>query len=796
MEQQFVNCDRTALRLFRLGIRPSVLLAAIMLIGAVLRFHDLAAHGMWYDEGFTLAYASKIDSSLRAFSPEVTTDAPLMATLMHFWQKGLALFPALRPGSVAYDWMLRLVACLFSLATIPLAYRAAQLIVADTSAALIAALFTAISPFQIVYAHDIKPYSLYLMLSLLTVILALQALEEDRKRSWFALPIVMGLAFYSHFFAAWNVATLNLFFLLCIRRYWRHFWKWSAVQVCFVLLSAPGLWQAALTNVMFQSVRNIYTIHPDFKSAFITFKTFFAGYGPHPAVYYTLLIAGGVAFIAGMWTLRGRLHMLALVFCLTFVPIIGNVVFWRMRRFPMYEHRLFILASIIVYAAVALAFVRLPWRRLRLPALAAFIAVMLPGLDDYYHQRLHPNMTHRMGVRYQVDNRDAASYIAERLQPGDVVTHASHFTYFPFYYYLAGKAVPQCTVRVTDDDLQGFLDALPKPALWDAYGALPVRLEEATASAARVWWVESWWEPFEIPKSVVAMRGWLDGHFRKAELHRFDGLTVTLYTRDGQRTPQQLVDTATAWGVEYDCVKSTLTVNNPANMPRKLEGTVTGAAYVIEPLEFTRQDTNCDVWRPWFECLPDRDATPTNAFAVGASLTHEKNNGAALYKDITPSRGEYAIFLRTFNDNASVNRYRANLVLHQTGVAGNSADNVLGRIVGDDPSAPVGWGWRAAGRLQADGNPLRLTVTVHNDDDLRRAYANLGRLALVPVASGEAAPTTPEIEQFSLEIAPMTCKIRTVTLPNPLRGTNRIDIDLYDPSVHEHCHIFFAAPRP
>jgi hypothetical protein len=146
-------------------------------------------------------------------------------------------------------------------------------------------------------------------------------------------------------------------------------------------------------------------------------------------------------------------------------------------------------------------------------------------------------MDHRMGVRYKIDSRAAARHIAAHAQPGDVVGHASHFSLFPMQYYLEGTGLAQNFLRLTEGELRGFLDALPSPALWDNFGVTPRMLPEVAAERARMWYVESWWEPSSIPPPVHNLRRWLEEHGRAVELRQFDGLTVTLFELTQEAKP-------------------------------------------------------------------------------------------------------------------------------------------------------------------------------------------------------------------------------------------------------------------
>ena len=46
---------------------------------------------------------------------------------------------------------------------------------------------------------------------------------------------------------------------------------------------------------------------------------------------------------------------------------------------------------------------------------------------------------------------------------------------------------------------------------------------------AWMWYVETWWEPWEVPPHVQDMRRWLEAHGRQVDFRQYDGITVTLF---------------------------------------------------------------------------------------------------------------------------------------------------------------------------------------------------------------------------------------------------------------------------
>jgi hypothetical protein len=511
--------------------RTTVLLILIILLGALLRLHGLASRSLWYDEGCTIAQSKQIDPSFRFFSLDTISDPPVIAVMVRVLESVLSFFPALQPTSVTYDFLLRLIPCVFSIIALPAIFLVCRILTANDKASLLATLLGAVSPFQIYYAQELKAYSIYLAVSLAALYCFLKTLEEDQPRYWIGLVLAEALSMYVHLFSVWNIALFNLFFVLTLPWHTRKLVKWAVAQAIVALLILPAVLLAYQWSIVYESIQaNSWALRPDAKSALITFKTFFAGYGANSRVYWPIFVLSAVLFLGGLFALRRRKSALLLVLVLTVLPIVANVIIWRVRDFPFYEHRIFIFSGAVCYCVAALGIVSIPWRALRAGAALLLIALILAALPDYYSQSLHPFQTHRMGVRHKVANRDAAAFIESQWREGDFIGHASHFTLFPFYHYLPDA--PQSGLRLTEAERRGFLMALPNEPLWERYHAIPVRAELATKDARRIWLVESWWEPFEPPGFVKHLRDWHDGHFVHVLSKGFDGITVSLYVND------------------------------------------------------------------------------------------------------------------------------------------------------------------------------------------------------------------------------------------------------------------------
>ena len=504
------------------------ILTLIVIAGAALRLHKLAAQGLWYDEVSTLIAATVVDKFMVFLRPEMPLEPPLFPLLTRVWRAIIDGTTHLSPGSNAYDFALRLLPCIIGVVSIPLAFQTCRALLKDERVALLAAFLTAISPFQIFYAQELRGYTLHVVLGLGALFCFVRCLEGATRRYWIGLTALLALSIWNHFYSVWMLAAADLYFLATFKAHRELLRKWIVAHALVLLLSVPPLHAAFTLNRLIAEIPFQWIPPPGLKTGFITFKNFFAGYSPHPRAYWPLFLAAGAAFLGGLYALRKRPKCLWLVCVFSVAPIAGSALVWRVHRFSFYEHRLFILCggvSAFVVAQGVFALRKAHWKAL---ATGLLIALSVPCLADYYGSGFHPVPAHRLGVRHKVDARAAARYIARWRTKGDVVGHASHFTLVPFTYYLPDRGVSLC---MDDAARQGFLASYPNEAMWEHFGIMPVRIETATRNAERVWYVESWWEPFDLHPSCIAMRDWLDKHFTKEGAVPFYGITLYRYAK-------------------------------------------------------------------------------------------------------------------------------------------------------------------------------------------------------------------------------------------------------------------------
>jgi uncharacterized membrane protein len=195
--------------------------------GAVLRFVNLDAAPLWFDETLSAALIRKpwmqmLVDALR------DTELPLHLVLLKAWS-ALA-------GSSA--WALRLPSAVLSAATVPLV-AALTAVVAPRSAVRWAAWLTAVSPFLLHHAQDARPYALFGFLATLGLLLIVRYVAGRTDRmSWWLVAVDAALL-TTHYYAVFFVAAQAAALFVIRRGGWR---DWAGpVTASLALIVVPAV---------------------------------------------------------------------------------------------------------------------------------------------------------------------------------------------------------------------------------------------------------------------------------------------------------------------------------------------------------------------------------------------------------------------------------------------------------------------------------------------------------------------------------------------------------------------------
>lgn len=481
-------------------------LTSVTVVGAMLRVIGLSTRGIWYDDAFSV-FLARQDPARIVLGTAADTMPPLYYFALHAWMK-------LGTGIAT----LRLLNVLVGLAIIVLIFRLCDLLFGPR-AATAAALLTAVSPFHIYHAQELRMYG-FLCLNLLLYVIFFSRIYLDRSDrawvDWVGLIASGALAMYSHNLAAFTLLSADL--LLILQGRWRLLGRLVLAQLGILILASP--WLVMVPGQIAKIQQAFWTPRPrllEVVQALVTFHTDL----PVPrwmlpvAVLVTVLLVTVICYdLVRHWRQDKRVQLLAGFACFPPLLIFGLSQVMR----PLFVPRGFILSSVIYYVLAAVVLAGRAPRLVRGTLLVSFVLVALVALPSTYTFDDFPRSPFRAAVEF----------LRPEVIAGDVVVHDNKLSYFPMHYY-----GPDLNQVFLPDEPGTHNDTLA-PATQDAMMIWPTRgLSEATEDASRVWFVfftraVEEWKDRGGPHPTLEK---LEQEWQMADRLAFNDLEVVLFDR-------------------------------------------------------------------------------------------------------------------------------------------------------------------------------------------------------------------------------------------------------------------------
>ena len=214
-----------------------------LLLGLALRTARLDFQPLWWDEGYSVWFATHSLGQMAALTAE-DIHPPLYYALLHLW----TLLGGTGPVS------LRLISVAFGAAAIPMIYAAAHRILDSRRAALLAATLLAINPLHVFYSQEIRMYGLVALLSAGVLWAAWGVLHQRQDRAApIAYVILTTLALYTQYYAIFLPIALTLYALWWWRKDLQSFGRWLGLQAIVAILYLPWAIYAVPRLVLYVS---------------------------------------------------------------------------------------------------------------------------------------------------------------------------------------------------------------------------------------------------------------------------------------------------------------------------------------------------------------------------------------------------------------------------------------------------------------------------------------------------------------------------------------------------------------
>ena len=240
--------------------RAGILLLLCLLLAAALRTLRLGFQPLWWDEGYSVWFATHPLAEMAALTAQ-DIHPPFYYALLHGWAALLGTGPA----------ALRLLSVIIGVVTIPLLYLVARRML-SARAALLATLLLTISPLHVYYSQEVRMYGLVALLSVGILAAAWRVFEqksggeEEQRRGGVEvharlrasspphlltltplLPYILltTAALYTQYYAIFLPVGLTIYATWCWRRDLRALLAWLGAQAVVALLYLPWVIYAA-----------------------------------------------------------------------------------------------------------------------------------------------------------------------------------------------------------------------------------------------------------------------------------------------------------------------------------------------------------------------------------------------------------------------------------------------------------------------------------------------------------------------------------------------------------------------
>lgn len=459
-----------------------LIILALTLIAFALRVYRLDFFSLRGDESFTVIFVQRTWEGLWRGISTIEPNPPLMYLALRVW---IAL-------AGASEFVTRYFSLWFGVLCVPLIYRLAKEMFGSSIVALIAAALMAINPYQIWHSQDVRNYTMWPALSLLTLIFFWKWWKKEISDFRFQVSdlifyvLATLISLYTHYYDVFILAALNLFVFAftILQRRWQTLARWVGTQVVLVLLYAPWILFGTnrITTYGEASAEKSVSLLDVFSrtlAAIVVSETTPADF--RAVVWLPLaLVAAAILFHLAK---RQRAPAVFLFLCLV-VPTLALYVVSIGR--PLFLERYLNGIAPVYYLVFAVGVAGLMQIRLStIRALAlATVALFFIGTSAYATWNANLDPAYAKAPKW----RELAQTILSHLQPGDVVVQ--NFTEMSPFYYLH-----QDVTVLT----------LPKD-YWFRSSDEQV-LRQLNTDNRRIWFVPAlpdWWDPDHAVEKYLA----------------------------------------------------------------------------------------------------------------------------------------------------------------------------------------------------------------------------------------------------------------------------------------------------
>lgn len=381
----------------------------VFLLFLALTFNPLIFQSFWENEGKYIFTAKQSLSDIVFYNAK--DQSPLYFFFLHYWMK---LFGT-------GEWVLRLPSVLFGGLAVYFLYRLGTLL-AGPSLGFLSALLLSFSPLVVGMSQEVKHWTLFLFLSILSVFFLIQYLQEGRKKHLVAFGFTMVASFYACFYTFSNFFAMALFLAcLCFVKKLREeelppAWRLKTRELGFTffivalsMLPQFFLMRSAVDFVNFQGAQwGLPRVFPTF---FLLAAKDLIGFSYRGSYEEAWLGMGLFFLVLGLVRSDWKVGLFAFFWI---VPMLWGS--YEMAAKASIRERYFLALIPACLVLMASGVLSIPWRRFRFLVIFLMMAMASPSLVQYYMSRRDDGRNFK-----NEDWRGALRYLQSRFQEHDAI---------------------------------------------------------------------------------------------------------------------------------------------------------------------------------------------------------------------------------------------------------------------------------------------------------------------------------------------------------------------------------------
>jgi uncharacterized membrane protein len=485
--------------------KETIIFAVILIVAFFLRLYRLGFHDLWYDEVYSVIISKKF---WQDWNP------PFYFALLNYW---IRIFGT-------SEFSLRLPSLIFSVAGIPFIFLLGKHLF-NEKVGISASLIMSLSPFHLWYAQEARPYSLSILLGLVSTYFLYRALIEEKVKFWFYFVLFSVLGVYSnisHFHFILLVGQIVSTALFIKKKLWLK-------VLCFLLVlffSIPYLpkFIAKLEYIK----AGFWPPEPTFKSLVITFENFNLGYNTAFPVYLISNLLAGFflvrAFFAikknKQWRKNFSFVLILFVLPIALIYIVSKILV------PVYIDRGLIIFSPYYYLILALGIESVYNRRIKGFVIISSFLLLLVGIYGYYQDWMFTSFEHTKGAYIKKPFKPTVRFIESNFKIGDIVAHTNYSSQIPFKFYTQRKEIFQNFLFAP-----GMIDTNWQRPYYSGGTNICVKDVNLT-QGSRIWVIFSEWSrKGNLDNNARGVKKELDSWYKSDLSLEFDGLWIFRYVK-------------------------------------------------------------------------------------------------------------------------------------------------------------------------------------------------------------------------------------------------------------------------